>query len=66
MVFTQIDSPGYRDAVRFANGSEVLLQRLNQGQRVQVLSLSSEEESDTVGDVESAVLADAHATVTRG
>lgn len=66
VVFTQIDSPGYRDAVRFANGSEVLLQRLNQGQRVQVLSLSSEEESDTVGDVESAVLADAHATVTRG
>lgn len=66
VVFTQIDSPGYRDAVRFANGAEVLLQRLNQGQRVQVLSLSSEEERDALGDVESAVLADAHATVTRG
>ena len=31
----------YRDAVRFANGKEVLLQLLRFGQRVDVLSLSS-------------------------
>jgi hypothetical protein len=33
----------YRDAVRFQNGREVLLQRLRCGQRVNVLSLSSSE-----------------------
>ena len=33
----------YRDGVRFANGREVLLQRLQSGQRVEVLSLDSEE-----------------------
>jgi hypothetical protein len=33
----------YRDAVRFQNGREVLLQRLRCGQRVDVLSLSSSE-----------------------
>jgi hypothetical protein len=33
----------YRDGVRFANGREVLLQRLQCGQRVEVLSLDSEE-----------------------
>jgi hypothetical protein len=32
----------YRDAVRFANGKELLLQFLKCGQRVDVLSLSSE------------------------
>ena len=32
----------YRDAVRFANGKEVLLQFLRLGQRVEVLSMSSE------------------------
>jgi hypothetical protein len=32
----------HRDAVRFANGREILLQYLRCGQRVDVLSLSSE------------------------
>jgi hypothetical protein len=31
----------YRDAVRFANGKEILLQYLRCGQRVDVVSLSS-------------------------
>ena len=34
----------YRDAVRFANGREILLQRLKCGQRVDVLSLAGVEE----------------------
>ena len=34
----------YRDAVRFANGTEILLQNLRCGQRVDVLSLSGVEE----------------------
>lgn len=33
----------YRDAVRFKNGRQTLLQRLREGQRVQVLSLAVEE-----------------------
>jgi hypothetical protein len=32
----------HRDAVRFSNGREILLQYLRSGQRVDVLSLSSE------------------------
>lgn len=43
VTFTQIGTAGFRDAVRFCNGTEVLLQRLSEGQRVRVLSLSSEE-----------------------
>jgi hypothetical protein len=34
-----LDEHRYRDAVRFANGRELLLQRLREGQRVDVLSL---------------------------
>ncbi len=34
----------FRDAVRFQNGIEVLLQRFAEGQRVRVLTLSSAEE----------------------
>jgi hypothetical protein len=34
----------YRDAVRFANGREILLQTLRCGQRVDVLTLSAAEE----------------------
>jgi hypothetical protein len=34
----------YRDAVRFSNGREVLLQRLNEGLRMGVVSLGVEEE----------------------
>lgn len=43
VTFTQIEprtSP-YRDAVRFGNGKEILLQKLEPGQRVDVLGLSS-------------------------
>jgi hypothetical protein len=36
----------YRDAVRFANGKELLLQHLRCGQRVDVLSLSAEEDAN--------------------
>jgi hypothetical protein len=37
----------FRDAVRFHNGVEPLLQRLDEGQRVRVLELSSGEEQET-------------------
>jgi len=45
-VFTQITAAEntYRDAVRFPNGFEVLLQRFAEGQRLRVLSLSAAEE----------------------
>jgi hypothetical protein len=47
VTFTQLTATAntYRDAVRFANGREMLLQRLNKGQRVRVLQLSFAEES---------------------
>ena len=43
VTFVQLSSNDhqYRDAVRFRNGREVLLQRLSVGQRVSVLSLDS-------------------------
>jgi hypothetical protein len=34
----------YRDGIRFANGREILLQRLTCGQRAEVLSLGGNEE----------------------
>lgn len=37
----------YRDALRFNNGTEVLLQRLAVGQRVRVLNVSSSEDWET-------------------
>jgi len=48
-VFTQITAAvnTFRDAVRFQNGVEVLLQRLAEGQRVRVLDLSSAEDRET-------------------
>jgi len=48
-VFTQITAAvnTFRDAVRFQNGSEVLLQRFAEGQRVRVLTLASVEEQET-------------------
>jgi hypothetical protein len=48
-VFTQITAAvnTFRDAVRFQNGSEVLLQRFTVGQRVRVLDLSSAEDRET-------------------
>ena len=36
-----LEAFAYRDGVRFANGREVLLQRLHCGQRVEVLSLDA-------------------------
>jgi hypothetical protein len=46
VTFTQLTATAntYRDAVRFTNGREILLQRLNKGQRVRVLQLSLVEE----------------------
>ena len=46
VIFTQksAESFMYRDAVRFANGQEILIQCLRRGQRVQVLSLADEED----------------------
>lgn len=44
VVFTQLlGSRTHRDAIRFRNGNEILLQRLVPGQRVRVLALSGEE-----------------------
>lgn len=42
VTFTQITASPfrYRDAIRFRNGRQILLQRLEEGQRVRVLSLS--------------------------
>lgn len=46
VTFTQLTATPYRyrDAVRFKSGREILLQQLNQGQRVRVLALSLVEE----------------------
>jgi len=43
VVFTEIGTAGFRDAIRFPNGAELILQRLTEGQRVRVLALSSED-----------------------
>lgn len=43
VMFTQIETSGYRDAVRFPNGVELILQKLEEGQRIRVLALSSED-----------------------
>jgi len=42
VTFTQISAAShtYRDGVRFPNGRAILLQRLNEGQRVRVLALA--------------------------
>jgi hypothetical protein len=46
VIFTQTGAGiGFRDALRFSNGREISLQRLSEGQRVRILSLSSVEES---------------------
>jgi hypothetical protein len=48
VTFTQISAAArsYRDAVRFANGRELRLQELREGQRVRVLDLSMAQELD--------------------
>jgi hypothetical protein len=50
VIFTQISAEAYafRDAVVFSNGTQLLLQRLKEGQRVRVLSLSRSEEMETI------------------
>lgn len=47
VVFTELETTGYRDAVHFENGTEVLLQRLTEGMRVRVLVLSSDDDEDS-------------------
>lgn len=51
VIFTQITAATdlYRDAVRFRNGCEVLLQRLREDQRVRVLSLGPNAQEEWVG-----------------
>jgi hypothetical protein len=51
VTFTQITAAAnsYRDAVRFRNGREILLQRLDEGQRVRVLALAPASETECVG-----------------
>jgi hypothetical protein len=46
VTFTQISAAAhtYRDAVRFANGREIRLQELREGQRVRVMDLSAAED----------------------
>ena len=46
VTFTQLNlaAPAHRDAVRFSNGKEVLLQSLKPGQKVTVLRVDGEEE----------------------
>lgn len=49
VMFTQTGAGiGFRDAIRFSNGREISLQRLSEGQRVRVLSLSSVEQTTPV------------------
>ena len=52
VVFTQIDviENRHRDAMRFANGSAILLQRLANGQRVTVVSLGPDVANDLSHD----------------
>ena len=51
-IFTQqtATEDDYRDAFRFNNGTEVLLQRLAEGQRVRILNVSSSEDRETQPD----------------
>jgi hypothetical protein len=53
VMFTQMSSSPfrYRDAVRFLNGHEVLLQRLQEGQRVRVLGLLTADLADSVREL---------------
>lgn len=55
VTFTQLgcDAWAYRDAVRFHNGKEVLLQRLRERQRAVVLSLGGESDGRNEHEVRS-------------
>ena len=46
VTFTEIDTAGFRDAVRFPNGTELLLQRLLEGQRFRVLELALDDRNE--------------------
>jgi len=52
VIFTQRTLAAYahRDAIRFTNGQEVLLQELAEGQRVKVLDLSLAEAFEPIGE----------------
>jgi len=52
VVFTQLDiaENRHRDAVRFASGSAILLQRLSDGQRVKVVSLGFDAANELTRD----------------
>lgn len=54
VTFTQITASPfrYRDAIRFRNGCQVLLQRLEEGQRIRVLSLSVADFADLAIELE--------------
>jgi hypothetical protein len=52
VVFTEIATPAgtYRDGIRFLNGREILLQRLQEGQRVRVLDSSAVQYADPAAE----------------
>lgn len=53
VLFTQISAKAYdyRDAVRFRNGREVLLQQLTAGQRAKVLQLALDHEEEPAASI---------------
>jgi hypothetical protein len=57
VTFTQLSASPfqYRDAIRFRNGRQILLQRLEEGQRVRVLSLSLAAFAESPTDVQDRV-----------
>ena len=57
VTFTQLTAEPrrHRDAIRFSNGGEVLLQKLTPGQRVHVLSLTLAEDRELMPDWSDAV-----------
>ena len=57
VTFTQISAEvnTYRDAIRFRNGRQLLLQRLREGQRITVVSLSPAVEDDILINAEARV-----------
>jgi len=57
VTFTQISAEvnTYRDAIRFQNGRQLLLQRLREGQRVTVVSVSPAVDEDVLVETEARV-----------
>ncbi|HTS49138.1 MAG TPA: hypothetical protein VMH05_14405 [Bryobacteraceae bacterium] len=57
VTFTQISAEvnTYRDAIRFNNGRQLLLQRLREGQRITVVSLSPAVEDELLVDTDARV-----------